>query len=206
MLSSTPWSSVSAVAELGLERADRARAARAAPRGRRPRRVPSAWSVIARTRQPRARAAATTSSSVERPSPETVVCTWKSPITGPIGRGSAPALGGLDLAGVLAQDGRDPGQTERRVDLLLGLARDDAAALDLGEGVLVQRQAAGERALAELDVVALRAGEVEQRGAELVRRHDAQVDLRSAVGDDAGLGRRRARARARRRSSRRRPP
>ena len=41
------------------------------------------------------------------------------------------ALGGLDLAGVLAQHRRDEGQAERGVDLLLGLARDDLAALDL---------------------------------------------------------------------------
>ena len=88
-------------------------------------------------------------------------------------------LGGLDLARVLAQDRRDPRQAERRVDLLLGLARDDLAALDLRERVLVERPAARERALAQLDVVPLRAREVEPRRAELVRRDDAQVDLRA---------------------------
>ena len=87
----------------------------------------------------------------------------------PIGSRQRAALGGLDLARVLAQHRRDERQAERRVDLLLGLAGDDLAALELGERVLVQRQAARERALAQLDVVALRAGEVEQRRAELVR-------------------------------------
>ena len=58
-----------------------------------------------------------------------------------IGRGRAALLGGLDLAGVLAQHRRDERQAERGVDLLLGLAGDDAAALDLGERVLVQRPA-----------------------------------------------------------------
>ena len=40
-----------------------------------------------------------------------------------------------------------------------------------------------------LDVVILRAGEVEQRRAEVLVRHDPQIDLQSAGGDDARLGR-----------------
>ncbi|HVR02095.1 MAG TPA: hypothetical protein VMT47_08190 [Polyangia bacterium] len=96
-------------------------------------------------------------------------------------------LGGLELAGVLAQHGRDEGQAERGIDLLLGLARDDLAALDGRERVLVEGEAAREGALAQLDVVGLRAREVEQRGAELVGRDDAHVDLNAARRDDAGL-------------------
>src|SRR5580704_841927 len=44
----------------------------------------------------------------------------------------AAVLRGLDLAGVFAQNGRDPRKTERRVDLLLGLACDDLATVDFG--------------------------------------------------------------------------
>ena len=96
-------------------------------------------------------------------------------------------LGRLDLAGILAEDGRDERETERLVDLLLGLAGDDAPSLDLRERVLVQGQPARERALAQLDVVSLRSREVEQRRADLGRGHDPHVNLEAALGDDAGL-------------------
>jgi hypothetical protein len=66
-------------------------------------------------------------------------------------------LGDVDLAASSRRTGGIHGRPSARVDLLLGLARDDPAALDLGERVLVQRPAARERALAQLDVVALRA-------------------------------------------------
>ena len=124
--------------------------------------------------------------SARRPRPS---CARGSrPISARNRRRQRAALGGLDLAAVLAQRRRDERQAQRRVDLLLGLAGDDLAALDLGERVLVQRQPARKRAHAQLDVVPLRAGEVQQRGAELVRRDDAQIDLRAAARDDAGLG------------------
>ena len=73
------------------------------------------------------------------------------------------------------------------VDLFLGLAGDDLAAFELGQRVLVQRPPAGERALAQLDVVAFRPREVEQRRAELGGCDHADVDLRPAARDDAGL-------------------
>ncbi len=93
----------------------------------------------------------------------------------------------LDLAAVLAQDRRDPRKAERLVNLLLGLAGDDPAALDLRKRVLVERPPASERALAQLDVVPLRPREVEARRAELLGRHDPHVDLRSPARDDARL-------------------
>jgi hypothetical protein len=77
------------VAEPRLQGADLRRCASSASRPT-PESVPSAWSVIASTRQPRSSAAATTSSSVERPSPDTDVCTWKSPISAPSGAGKPP--------------------------------------------------------------------------------------------------------------------
>ena len=55
---------------------------------------------------------------------------------------------------------RNPRQTEGLVDLLFGLARDDAASLDFRERVFVKRPSARQRPLTELDIVALRAGEI----------------------------------------------
>ena len=98
-----------------------------------------------------------------------------------------PLLGGRDLAVVFAQDRRNEGQPKRRVDLLLGLARDDLAAVDLAQRILVQRPSAEQGALPQLDVVPLRAREIEARGAELVGLHDAQIDLRPAPRDHARL-------------------
>ncbi len=72
-------------------------------------------------------------------------------------------LGRLDLAGVLAQDGWDPRQPERLVDLRFRLARDDLAPSDLGQRVLVQRPSSLKRALTEFDIVPLRAREIELR-------------------------------------------
>ena len=88
-------------------------------------------------------------------------------------------LGGLDLAHVLAQLGRDVIEFERAVQVFLGLAFDRAAeflrALLLfgggREAVLVQRQILQpQRAGAQGDVVFLAAGEIVQRERDTGRR------------------------------------
>ncbi len=63
-----------------------------------------------------------------------------------------------------------------------------ALVLRVEQAVLVQLPAAFERAIAQRDVVRLRAGEVLQRGAALVGRDDAQVGLEAAAQQHAGLG------------------
>ena len=86
--------------------------------------------------------------------------------------GSAPALGGLDLAAVLAQFRRHEREPERRVDPLLVLAGDSRVVVHAVQAVLVQLQPALDRAVAQDDVVGLRAGEVLQRRAEALARHE----------------------------------
>ena len=109
-----------------------------------------------------------------------------------ISRGSRPVARQLDLAARLAQLGRDPVQAERAVDLLLGAPGHDLAASPgvrlAREPVLVQRQALVVRHAAQLDVVLLAAGEVEQRRAERLRRHQPQVHLQAVGEPHRGLG------------------
>src|SRR5690606_29119155 len=75
----------------------------------------------------------------------------------------------LDLAGVLAQLRRDPRESERRVDLLLRLAREPPAPVE--EAVLVQLEAARLGDAAQRHVVRLAPGEVAERGAEALLGH-----------------------------------
>ena len=100
----------------------------------------------------------------------------------------APGLGGVDLAAGLAQRRIDARQAERGVDAVLGLAGDAGPGGGVGEGVLVQRVAARQGALPQLDVVRLRSGEVLQRRAARFGRHQPQVGLHLAGQQDAGLG------------------
>ncbi len=84
--------------------------------------------------------------------------------------GEAPGHRSVDLAPILAQLGRDPLEAERFVDAFLCLAGDFLVAFDAEQAVLVQLEAQADRAVAQGDVVGLRAGEVLQRGAAAVGR------------------------------------
>src|SRR5207245_9261331 len=92
----------------------------------------------------------------------------------------------LDLALVLAQLGRDPGEAEAVVDLLLGAPRYPPRAAK--EAVLVELPALLHGELAERDVVRFAAREVEERGAEALRGDDAQIDLEPVLELHAALG------------------
>ena len=81
----------------------------------------------------------------------------------------------LDLAGVLAQLRRNEGQLERRVHRGLALARETAVAVE--EPVLVQLEPGLDGDPPQLQVVRLAAGEIDQRGAEALGGHDAQVGV-----------------------------
>src|SRR5262249_14445876 len=84
--------------------------------------------------------------------------------------------------------GRHEVEAESRVDAFLRVAGDDRACLDLGEAVLIQAEAAAERAVAQRDVVALGPGEVLERRASRRRLHQPQVGLEPVEEQDAGLG------------------
>ena len=100
----------------------------------------------------------------------------------------------LDLAAALAQLGLDVREAEQLVDALLALGkRCTFVALDLGDPVLGDREAAPERPFAQLHVVLGRAGEVLEQVAEVLPGDDPQVDLDPGVGQ--GAGRRGARPR-----------
>ena len=97
----------------------------------------------------------------------------------------------LQLAAALAQLGLDVVVAEALVDRLLALAELDLAALGLGDPVLGDREAAGDRFFAQLHVVGLGAGEVLQQVAEGGRGDDPQVDRDAVVGlgaDAVGAG------------------
>ena len=102
-------------------------------------------------------------------------------------RGQGVGRGGLDLAVVLAQLGRNPVEVEGLVDVLLGGCGDDGAVVDAGQGVLVEGVAALEGALADGDVVGLGAGEVLERGSVGGLRQEADVDLEAVAEVEADL-------------------
>jgi hypothetical protein len=99
-------------------------------------------------------------------------------------------FGGVDLAPILAELGRDEVHLERRVDLLLRQRGDLLTAL-LGahpvEPVLVEKELSPKSEAAQPHVVFLRTREVEQGGAERPRGDDPQVDLQATVDDDRAL-------------------
>ena len=99
-------------------------------------------------------------------------------------RGQLAAGRGFDLAAVLAHRRRDERQVERGVDVALRRPGEPRSML-VPQPVLVEQPAAGGGQCAQLDVVRRRAGEVERRGSELIRRHHAQVDLQAAPREPA---------------------
>ncbi len=95
--------------------------------------------------------------------------------------------GGLDLALVLAQLGRDPRQAELVVDLLLGAAGDPLVPLE--ETIFVELPTAFHGPFTQADIVGLGAGEVVERGAIARPRHHPQIDLRAGAEDHGGARR-----------------
>ncbi len=97
--------------------------------------------------------------------------------------------GGLDLAAVFAQAGGNEGQAQPGVDLLFGGAENLVAAVERGEGVLVEAQPLLQGHLAQLDVVVFAAGEVVEQRAPARGGQHAQVDAQPVEQHDVGLGR-----------------
>ena len=92
--------------------------------------------------------------------------------------------GERDLAARFAQLRRDPVEAELRIDLLFGLPGRTPRALE--EAVLVQLVALLLGDLAQLDVVRLGAGEIQQRRTVRVGLHRPQVHLEAAPQLDRG--------------------
>ena len=90
------------------------------------------------------------------------VCMCRSPRRSArsMSRGSACGCGRLDLAAHLAQLGRHPVEAERLVDLFLVARRRPRVVGDAKQPVFVQLEAQADGAIAQRDVVRLRAGEV----------------------------------------------
>src|SRR5262245_32604609 len=103
-------------------------------------------------------------------------CSWQLPLAG-----------GLDLARVFAHGWGNEREIERPVDLLLSARRDALSGPLHRERVLVERPAPINGQLAQLDVVGLAAGEVDERRSVVLRAHIAEVHLQSARSDDGGL-------------------
>ncbi len=95
----------------------------------------------------------------------------------------------LQLAGVLAELGRDPLVTEEAVDLGLGREAMFLARLDLRHGVLRHGEPAAHGILSQRDVVVLRTGEVLQQVAVALRRNDAEIEAQPVVRHDRRLRR-----------------
>ena len=95
---------------------------------------------------------------------------------------------GGNLTGVFAHRWRYPGEVEGGVNVLLRCRRHHLLRLHHGQRVLVEDQPAVDGALPQVDVVGLRAGEVDQCGAKLLGAHDAQIHLEPGGGEDRCLG------------------
>src|SRR5436190_706503 len=76
-------------------------------------------------------------------------------------------------------------QCRRLVDAGIGLARDLHVIVDAKEPVLIEFQAALNRAIAESNVVCLGSGEVLLGGAKTAGRHEPEVGLKSVAEKDA---------------------
>ena len=85
--------------------------------------------------------------------------------------------GGFDFAAIFAQLRRNEVELQLGVDLFFGRAGHAPLAFQRGQGVFVERVAHLSGAAAQRDVVLLRAGEVDQRGAVVFRQQQAHVHL-----------------------------
>ncbi len=102
--------------------------------------------------------------------------------------GNFPALAAWTSPWSSRSLGGDPGQAQGGVDLLFGGAEDLAGAICAEQGVLGERQTFIEGQLAQAHVVVLRAGGIDQGGAEVLRRMDPQLGAQPVAELDAGLG------------------
>ena len=99
--------------------------------------------------------------------------------------GQGVRAGGLDLAAVFPEFGGNPVKADPFIDFLLRPSRQPSGAPV--EPVLVNLPPFGEGDFAQLDVVGLGAGKVEQGGPEARRRYDAEVGLEAGAQDHGGL-------------------
>ena len=95
--------------------------------------------------------------------------------------------GGFDLTAVLAQLGRNVVEVQRVINVGFGRGSHDLVVLKTEQGILTQAEAALDGALAQADVVVLRAGEVLQCGAVAGARQQAHVDLEIVAQGEADL-------------------
>ena len=101
--------------------------------------------------------------------------------------GSLCFCGGLDLAAVLAQLGRDAVELELAVDFVLGRAGDALVVVQRNSPYSLSVNPILQRALAQRDVVVLGAGEVLHGRAVGFRRQGAHVHLHAAAQLEADL-------------------
>ena len=98
-----------------------------------------------------------------------------------ISAGRVWALGGVDFAQVFAQFGRNVVQLELGVNFFFGFSGDRLFGVELGQAVFAEGVSHLQRALAQGDVVGLRAGEILHGGAEGFGRQEAHVHLHAAA-------------------------
>ena len=110
-----------------------------------------------------------------------VVCMCRSPTmsSSSISCGKRAGGGPIELEPGFAQSRAESRQIERGVDVFFGPAG-DVSLVAAEHAVFVDLQPAALGHAAQHDVVFLRAGEVLQRRAEALGRHDAQIDLQAA--------------------------
>ena len=95
--------------------------------------------------------------------------------------GQGVGFGGIDFTEIFAQLGRNVIELELGVNLFFGFSRDRLFGVELGQAVLAEGVAHLQRALAQGDIVGLRAGEILHGGAEGVRRQKAHIHLHAAA-------------------------
>ena len=93
--------------------------------------------------------------------------------------------GGIDLAQVFAQLGRNVVELELGVDFFFSFSCDRFFGVEFGQAVLAEGVSHLEGALAQGDVVGFGAGEILHGSAEGVGRQKADVDLHAAAQSEA---------------------
>src|SRR6185312_2830628 len=101
--------------------------------------------------------------------------------------GNGSSFSSFDFAVVLAEFGGNPLEAEGLVDIVFGGSGYDGAVIDAGQGVLVERVAALEGALADGYVVGLGAGEVLEGGSVGGLGQESDIDLQTIAEVEADL-------------------
>ena len=100
-----------------------------------------------------------------------------------------------NLRAILAHRRWNPVDSQRCIHILFGCGGnghravgDITVGIGLEQSVLVEAHSLPDRAFAQPNIVLLASGEIQQRGAEAVKRNNTKIDLHATLGKNARLG------------------